>query len=397
MKRFASAALLWCQHSIVMRAIEFTLFFGLLFLSVRTNYQHPEWNFDLVGYAAVVTSYSTDDPAEIQRRTYKAMREGLPRNDYTKLAGSSPYRKALAKRPETLMTQLRLYRNKPMYLAAVSLMHKLGANLARATFYVSLLAYVLLALLIRWWLARKVPGPWASAFCVCLMLSHPIFLAARMAAPDMLAALVIVPAMLCLLERKWAWGLVLVLSITVRPDAVLLVGLVCGGLFVWPPEGLRRRTIAGFGVGALATYVAIHQLTAPYPYRVFLKHSLTTRLYEPSRMSEAITWSEYVEGLRKSIFVHGYTLYPSPLWLFGMLAGVAFFVARRLRDTTTAILVASCCGYVALHILLFPVRNDRYFTGHYLVVALAALFVMAKLLSSNKPLVEETPRAIPLR
>lgn len=395
MKRFVSVALSGLQHSMVLRAVEFVLFFGLIVISVRTNYQHPEWNFDLVGYAAVVSSMDTSEPAEIQRRTYESMREGVPRNDYNKLAGSSPYRKALAKRPETLMTQLRLYRNKPLYLAAVASMHKLGVNLARATFYVSLLAYVLLALIIRWWLARKVPGPWASAFCICLMLSHPIFLAARMAAPDMLAALVIVPAMLCLLERKWSWGLgLLVLSITVRPDAVLLAGLVCGGLFLSPPKGLSRRTIVGFGSAALVAYFTIHYFTEPYPYRVFLKHSLTTRLYEPSRMHEAITWSEYVEGLRKSIFVHGYTLYPSPLWLFGMLAGVAIYVARRLRDTTTAILVAACCGYVVLHILLFPVRNDRYFTAHYIFVALAALYVLANLVSATreKSSTREEPR-----
>ena len=374
----------WIRNSIVLRVLEFALFFGVLFLSMRTNLQHPEWNFDLVGYVAVITSASADEPAEIQRLTYKSLQEGMPKNDYNKVAGSSPYRKALAKRPETLMTQLPLYRNKPAYLAAVALTHRLGANLARATFLVSLAAYLLLALVIRWWLARKIPGHWASAFCLCIMLSHPVFLAARMSAPDMLAALVVVPGLLALLERKWALGLgILVASIMVRPDFVLLAGLVCGGLFLWPPQELGRRTIVLFGLGALLLYVGIHHLTEPYPYRVFLKHSLTTRLYEPSRMAEAITWGEYIEGLRKSIFVHGYTLYPSPLWLFGLLAGLAIYLARQLRRPTVVLLVSVCCAYVVLHIALFPVRNDRYFTAHYIFVALAAVYMIAGAVKKN--------------
>ncbi len=369
----------WIPQGIVVRCIEFLLFVGLLFLSVRTNYRHPEWNFDLVGYVAVIASQSHDSPKEIQRITYESIAKGAPKGNYQKLSASSPYRKALSNRPETLMTQIRMYRNKPGYLAAVTLLHRCGVNLARATFIVSLIAYVLLAFIIRWWLRKRIPVLWAGILSICLMLSHPIFLAARMSAPDMLAALFIVPGMLMLMDKKWKWGFaLLLLSIPIRPDAILLVGLVCVGFWLWPQPWLTRKTVTFLGLGALALHFGMNTLVDPYPHRVLLKHALTTRLYEPARMAETITWAEYVEGLRKSIFVHGYTLYPSPLWLFGFLAGLAVLLARTFRMPTTTVLVVSCCLYIGIHILLFPIRNDRFFTGHYLVMALAAAHMIAK-------------------
>jgi hypothetical protein len=386
MRRMVEVIRRVCGHRVLQRALSLGVFLTIMAYSVRSNYQRPEWNFDLVGYVAVVTSYLEDTPEQIHKSTYDAIRQGVPAGDYNKLLGASGYRKSLSQHASHLMTQVRLYRNKPGYLLAVYVVHKAGANLARATFLVSLIAYVLLAFLLWRWLALRVKAPWASVLCVCIMLSHPVFLTARMSAPDMLVALVMVPALLLLLDKKWArGGGLLLLAMTIRPDVSLFIALLGGASLVWPPAGLRRRHIAAFCAAALCMHFTMHFLTNPYPHRVLLKHALADRLFMPSQVDHMITWTEYVNGLSKSIFVHGYTLYPTAMWSFGLLAGIAILLARRQQDHVTTMLVACCCAYVILHIGLFPIRNDRFFCAHYIFIAMAAIHATLRTLERREP------------
>src|SRR6185295_12273462 len=110
------------------------------------------------------------------------------------------------------------------YVLTVYAIHKTGIEWVNATLIPSLFSLLAIGLLL-FFFAKKYLKEWmAFSVSTVIMLSPPIFQTARLATPDLFAALVLFVAFILILERKklFAGLILMIFCIFIRIDLILL-------------------------------------------------------------------------------------------------------------------------------------------------------------------------------
>jgi hypothetical protein len=347
----------------------------------RAAWREKHWGFDVVCYSGAALSRSIEDPVELHRAVFEEVERALPAGAFRSVTSDSAYRKAVRRDPVALHSVLRFYVNKPAYVTTLALLHDAGLNVATATRVVSVVSYVIVALLVLAWGITARAGPIAILASGALLCAPPFRHMAFQTSPDMMVCIPILAGTWLLIGRGrvLAGLLVSISALFIRPD----VGILVLGLVVWAalaaPDGSRiagRKGAVLCGV-TMALALLLPALAGGAEMPVVLRHSFESRLHVPSRMDEAISFSGYLTALGKGL--RGTQLYhPSLMFVYLALAATVLCAAlsfgpERLRRPLVGFFAAVWL-YVPLHFLLFPDGPDRYFAPTYLLFGVSALF-----------------------
>jgi hypothetical protein len=362
----------------VLTAAAILVFCATVGWTARTAYRDPVWNLDGVLYLSAALSWTESDPAVRHRRVYEEFARVVSPHAFAELTATSPYRKALKASPVALETQLRFCTNRPAYVGAVAAAHGLGMNGAYATRVVSIAAYAAAALAALLWLLGVGAGPLHYLLAALLFGASPLAEIAGLSDPDMLGTAPFVFAAWLILGRgKTVAGvLVACLAILSRPDAgyLALCLIVWAALFA-PARRLPLRHAAALGAAVLAVSIALPALFGGAQVGVFHRFYFESRLYEPARMHETISWAGYWAAFQKNLSAKD-LYYPSVMAFHlavTLMAAVALVARRDALARPMLGWWALIWTYAPAHYVLFPDRSDRYFAPVYLMSALAAI------------------------
>ncbi len=293
-------------------------------------------------------------PDDFDRYVYEAIVRGRtqPIEDvYAVVKHKTPRAEAstILDSPQHLRELEPLYAIRPLYIEIISWLSAVlpiqnAINLISAA---SLFGIGVVALL---WTQQ----PLLSAL---LMAAYPVLALGRLGTPDALAGLLTICA-LWLIEQKHRRFLavcILFASLAVRTDNVLLLLVVLGWL-LWEKR-IGVYTGGLLAMAALAVVLAINHWAGTYGWVVLFRYSFIAGRY-PAQEPHTLSFGEYFAALFSGAAV---ILTRISVWL---LLGILAYSRRPNR----VLLVTGAAA--ALHFLMFPSPEDRYFVWTYIVAAI---------------------------
>ena len=345
----------------------------------------PTYNFDNVFYLGIAEEYRGYSLAEAHDSVYAQIKAALPQADYAKiLSDGTPddlVRIPSYESAESYGQQLPFYSIKPVYPLLIAAFRHFGVNGVTASFCISAISLGLLAALCCSWLSRYY-APWtAAAITVLLAFSSGVFNLGVDPRPDALYAAVVlgILALSARLPRlsPLVTGLML-LSILVRPDAIIFCVMMC---FAWmvvnPRDYFRPLVTLGLSV---VLYFADTKMHQSYSWGLLMYHAYINYLPYPRTHPASVNLSDLVR-----IYVKfGQPTY-SQAFITMLLAAVSALVANLATSPVRSQLVAFSAALVAtlpLHFLVHPSDNLRVRSAYYIASLILLLIAVAR--AANK-------------
>lgn len=334
-----------------------------------------EWNFDCVGYAAAARALLGESGDALHANVYADLARAAPSKARRDIAEGSAYRKTLSRDSEAFLSQVPLYRNKPLYLSLLALLTAAGANGIDGGFWISSMAFGALASLLVHVLSSVTSAPRSWLITIALIALPPIREAGRIATPDALCALFGFAAARCIiLGSSEKAAALLLLAVLARPDMVLFVFAVLAWLAKSQPAR-RHRSVVWAAISALAAGSA---MTLGYPWRAVFVHTFVKRLTSPDDFALAhVTVGEYFGSLLRGLR-GDFVLHPSVCWLFLLVSALGGARARDRERLSFALAHVLVWASFAAHVALFPMVADRFFLSHYLSIALLGAIALTR-------------------
>jgi hypothetical protein len=355
------------------------IYLSVLCLAALFIAKHPKVGWDMIGYIGVIESWHTSDGEVILHQAYSAV-EKLP--DYGELTGNdkcqpapyTSYRSDVAHNSAHFIQQLPILSIKPLYVVFVSVLLKAGFSYIQAFEILSAASYFLLGMLAWLWLSRYWSDCATTVFACLLIFNPEMVSVVRSTAPDGLSLVLISLGIYLLLEHSSSiWGpIVLIASIWVRPDSLILVGL----LFVTCVLLREKpRTAVGKGRGksrsmvdviknnldwlllctlALGSYWSIQFFAHFYSWSTLFYHSFVGYLVTPSDTTVHITPRLYFQ----TVGTNAKTLVGNTELVVFLLMGAVALLLHTLESYR----YVTACLVVAMftHFLFFPTDSPRF-------------------------------------
>jgi hypothetical protein len=305
-------------------------------------------DFDRYVYEALVRS-AKQPIADI----YRIVKHESPRAEASTVMDS----------PEHLGELEPLYAIRPLYVQLITLVSHAGVSPQASVNLVSAASLLLIALL--------VCAATQNCFCSALVVATPaVVTVGRMGTPDALSSLAVVAGCVATLREKLFVGiLLLMVSIWMRTDNLLVVLAVLVWL-VWNQKlsGKHAGTLAALGI---ASVVWINALSGNFGWKVLFRYSFISGKY-PAEITPQLSLTEYAH-----VFVGNAESIAPQLapWLLLVIA----VWSLKSHERGFLLPVISAC---ALHYVLFPSGEARYFTWAYLLTGI--LFIRAVVSLENR-------------
>ena len=314
--------------------------------------QHPALNWDVIAYMGAALERSVDDPEEVHRITFDAIKENATKRRYKELT-EGDYRNRALKDAAFFNGELGKYRTKPMYVWTIAWLHARGVPLVFATVLPSALGAIFLSGIFLAWVSR-FRHPWlALGVTLLLMVSNPMWYHGRFSSPDMMSAPWIM-LVFCLLyfRQNWWWVLATAAIATlIRTDNGLLLGLLIL-YYVWSyakhKEWASAKTWGTIGGTAVLGVLLTAGLAAFFmsdPIGL-IKQYLT--VYTPKGYPYHLSYSFTQFAHRSS---------------GALITGVALasYMFLRKQGKQTLLLLGILVG---VRIILLPLWEERFFIGY---------------------------------
>jgi len=334
------------------------------------TYKHPEYNFDMLGYMALVIRMDgTHDINEVHAMTYEKAKEIVPAEDYKKLTEGLSFRKKFASDPFEFNKLLPIYIVKPLYVWMCYLFHKSGFSLPAATVMPSILAYLIIGLVLFFWLKKYLQTTiafFSSLLIMCSMFS--VAMAGR-STPDCLSALFLFVSAYFILEREsiLLMSFFFLLAIFARVDNVITCFFIISFL-TFIPKWRRINTSQYFFMLAI---LAIAYIAAILPVRQFgwniFYYAQYSRHIDFSRdFDQAINFSYYGSLVfSKLVTALVSTQFTFFMFLCLLIIGNPFSFRRKLTFDQSFLLLL--LFIIFFRFLLLPDLSDRFYFGFYLI------------------------------
>lgn len=378
-------------------ALALVLFVALLARTVLQLERAPALNADMLPAMALALEWEEKDPLELHRRTYALARAELPPERFAQLTAAGVLR-ARAEDPAAFHEHLPFYRGRVLYTLGIWALHRLGAPLSAATYWIPLACYALCAGLFLAWASRHLPLALAALFALGLAATPALLAQARLSTADGLGTLLTCLGAWALLERRsFALGAgFLTLAIAARPDALILVGCSAAALFALVPRAERpgAGVLGAWLALALALVLGLQRFSGEYGWWPLIQISFVEKAVHPAALASEVDWGEYGALLARQLAAlpgGGYTSTPasevtgsSLVFVYATLAllGLAF---GRTQRQSAAFLTALLAAY-SLRFLLFPQLWDRFYAPFYALVPLCLLATLASELRARSEL-----------
>jgi hypothetical protein len=355
-------------------------FAAILLLGSALIYSRPNYDWDLLPYSALALSYEIADRDSAHTRAYEEARQALPPAKYALLVDSANgYRHRAHLDRRFFSHELLFYSIKPLFVAAVYGLHRLGVPLPRATAMPALISFVALGILLLHWTRRQVAEPYASALCLTILLAPFVLQNAGASTPDLLTALFLLAGMYCLIENqvRTAGLVLLALAVLVRVDAVLFAAVAA--VYLARFRLVDRWRIALMASAAVLAAVGIVLRHQEVLAEFFLIRSAPDRL---TGVGSGSLVADYLQGAKRG-------LARLPFSVLGLVTGVGLLTlyARArlgiapLRDPTS-FLVLLVFGHIAVRFLLHPTLDDRFLIADYVLVWMLCLSTVRDILTA---------------
>jgi hypothetical protein len=238
---------------------------------------------------------------------------------------------------------------------------------------------------------RRYHGTLVTLGLTALLVSVPFFVSLpRYSSPDALSALFVLTTMFVLVEQhrlRLALALA-VLAVTIRPDNVLLVGLLATYVAAMHPP---QRVAAAAGVVVAATlYLVQVRVSGNYGWETLMHHSLVEFLHEPAHHVPTLSLVDYARLYYRAMspeFMFAGTASGSSysLILFVLLNVVALTVRYRENGWRDRWYIALSINllFMGCHWLLLPADKDRVLVSSYVLCLLALTTSAARMRTST--------------
>ncbi len=361
--------------------------------------QKPIWNWDALGYAAAVESLTESDKQIVHQRVYSALKAHATDETWFELTASTEYRKTMYEDADAFSQQIPYYKIRVIFILLLLLFTKLGIDIFVAGHVLTAAFYSLGVLVFYVGLRKHAHSALWLLLPVLMFIFTQELILPRHVAVDSLGffctALVV-----CAFVNRYKWlYLALAVMVLVRTDLIIMSALIFGAC--WLIEPSTRKTQFFYGTLTIAFYLAVNHWADNYGwhalfYFVFVSDMAAT--HPETYSSYKVSWSEYLQYVLESHWI-GKSMY-----LSGMLVGlnsILFghmylhrgkkefyekFAVPYLYETQRRIAIISFVsgGYVALHYLLFPLLEGRFFLGCYVAVTMGFLILSTNVLAIHK-------------
>jgi hypothetical protein len=298
-------------------------------------YQHPVPNdFDRYVYESIVRSRhdSIDNVYEIVKHETARAEASMIMDSPKHLAELQP-----------------MYAIRPLYIALIALLARLGLNMQSAINLISAASLFGIGVLILAFTHRPL---YSFLLLVCAQVS----VLGRMGTPDAFSSLLVLGA-LCGLIRGWTtFGIMLLLiSLFARTDNLLILLAVL--VWCWFDRRLPLWQSAVLGSTGCGIVMAINKWAANYSWTILFRCSFLGAGY-PAETQGHLTVREYLQ-----VFATNAPSIASHLALWVLLACFVWGRSQAFGG-----LLASIAAAAVAHFVLFPSGEDRYFIWAYLIV-----------------------------
>ena len=350
-------------------------------------YKNPAYNFDMLGYTALVIKMDQHSSIKvIHDSTYQIARENLPADEYYKLTETPSFRKKFETDAEQFKKILPNYIVKPLYLWSCWLFYQTGFPHTTATVLPSIVAYMLLGLFLFYWFTKYLRLLIAFPAALLVMLSSFVTSVARLSTPDMLSALLLVTAFYFIIEKKnMAFMLFFfLLSILARLDNVIICCFMISFLTFskkWKTINLKQYIIISFLLAV--TYMAVVLPVTEFGWNIFYYTQYAKHIDYSRDFDQPFSFVSHISTIYSKLIAGFMSTHFTLFAFFGSL----IFIGKKssFKDLTfdqSVLLVFIITGL--LKFLLLPDLSDRFYIGFYFII-LVLLVRKLSLLINTQP------------
>lgn len=351
--------------------ITYPLLLILLLPVAFYTYKNPDYNFDMIGYMALIIKIDQKvSVEEIHKTTYSELRRSLPADEYKRLTETPPHRKKFESNYSEFEEILPNYIVKPLYLWACWLFYKTGVSLVTSTVLPSIISFLFLGLFLFHWFSKYLNLVIALTGATLIMYSTFVTSIARLSTPDLLSSVFLLGGFYFILEkRNLLWMFILfLLAVLSRADNVILSFFII--LFLtfskkWQLLNLRQffTMSACFAVTYLFIVLPVRQFGwSIFFYSEYVKHIDYSRDFD--RPITLLSHFSYMYRKLVSAFVSSHFTFFAFLGLLVLFARK--FSLKNLSFDQTFLLLLGSVGL--FRFLLLPDISDRFYVGFYLVI-----------------------------
>jgi len=367
-----------------------TIAYGAVLLAVASScYRQPEFNWDMLPYAALALSYDDPDPDAFHAMTYAQAQDCLPPAKFGLLVDSvDAYRFRAFRDPQFFAAQLPLYAIKPGFVRLIYGFYRLGVPLPLATVLPSVLSFLAIGIVLLFWVRRVLPEPYATAVSLAAALTPFVLQGARASTPDMLTGFLLLLAVFLLHEKRMGLaGLAtLAFAVAVRVDAVMFVLVLAVYVYATRSTSTPRLLAAVALMVGFSAFIVVRNIDSVGQF--FFIRSAAERL--GSAPSQPF-FQSYLHGVWLGLTRLSFSS-------IAILAGAAC-VTLYARKTTqgsvlkdpAALLVVLVLVHIVARFIVHPIIEDRFLIADYLVLAMMLVEAISGLLRSGPPGVHQSP------
>ncbi|MAL76917.1 MAG: hypothetical protein CMM62_18255 [Rhodospirillaceae bacterium] len=367
---------------------------GILFCLVLTfatlSLLKPKYAWDSTHYIGCILSALQGGTWEEKReRTYSYLSQRYPPDVYRDLTtagpGISTYREFMSKSAKAFELTQPVYCYKIGFVWPAIALTWMGVDPHWALRLLSAIPAAVLFGMTAVWLCRRMDA--RIAIPLSLMgMGFMLYQTARYEYPDSLTALALGAAMIAhgkAMPRTT--GLLLLAAITVRADAIIFVGAYLG-VATFFCQGPRRmpfwQAAVPWGIVSLLLYAGIVAVMNPPGYKAVFSHSLISQTPFLQISEPIVTFEIYLEILIRQL---GYLMVDGiKLLIIAPLVLVAYWISRRHTELQIyGEIGAISVAMVALHFIIFPYYDPRYYSAPYLMMVVGGGTVWTTLLADR--------------
>lgn len=333
----------------------------------------PLHNWDMIAYVASAYELDGYGGRDLLDRTFRDVRSDVDSDTFRGLTEGKDsmerrYRETVHSDPRSLTQQIPFYSIRVVYIGLIRAVGRFGVSYSKASYMVSAACAALsVVVLARILTDAEVPVAVLPLIAVASGLGE----LARHSSADALAFFFALLGAMTLLEGSvltFAFAAVLPLM---RTDFILLSGLFLALEFF---RGRRMLSIASMAVAALA-YAAVNREAGNYGWLTLFNFSTGALTPYPAQLAPSANWKDYARpyvsaeydlisnGQFLLYFIATYILFYR--WRSGGVLNRAWWrpgsSERSANEERFYVLYVIPMAYAALHILLFPNFEPRYF------------------------------------
>ncbi len=334
------------------------------------TYKHPAYNFDMLGYMALVARIDgTKDIKEVHVAVYNNVKASIPAGEYEKLTTTPAFRKSFVEDPSKFERLLPVYIVKPLYVWSAWAFYKAGFPLVGATVMPSILAYLMTGLFLFYWLRKYLKEIIAFIAGLLIMLSVFTVTMAGLSTPDCLSAFFLLLASYFILEKQnllWMFCFFL-LAVFARVDNELTCFFIISFLTFSPRWKRMTKPQYLLMLGILAaSYLIITWPVREFGWNISFYSQYAKQIDFSRDFNEPVSFSGYASLLySKLITALISTHFTFFLFLALLTLDNPFVSLKKLSFDQSFIMLLLLVIFIRF--LLLPDLSDRFYFGFYLI------------------------------